>query len=232
MRLVGEGAVVERQRDDHRHQAEHDGVDLRDVQARRRRASGRPSCCRSSRRRARRARGSRRRAPSRCGGRGVVRTSAQHSPRHPIDGLRFGSSSVRLAAAAAALPASRRRCRGCGARPAPRCRRARRARRTRRRQSAGCRAARRTRTSRCRAGPCPSCRGGRLARVRNHLRRAGLARHVVAGDPRGAAGPARLVDDHPQAVADRLQASRARSRRFACGAGGGTASTRRHRRPP
>src|SRR5438876_408687 len=41
------------------------------------------------------------------------------------------------------------------------------------------------------------------ALVRNHLRRAGLARHVVAGHARAAAG-ARAVDDEPESVADRL----------------------------
>src|SRR5205823_1529241 len=41
------------------------------------------------------------------------------------------------------------------------------------------------------------------ALVRNHLRRARLARHVVAGHPRAAAG-ARAVDDEPESIADRL----------------------------
>ena len=80
----------------------------------------------------------------------------------------------------------------------------RRARRRPRRRSPGCRAARRTRTSRCRAGPCgPAARRPRPL-IRDDLRGAGLAAHVVAAIWRAAPVP-RAVDDQPQAVADRLQ---------------------------
>ena len=50
----------------------------------------------------------------------------------------------------------------------------------------------------------PDARRGGASLVRDHLRRAGLAGHVVPVDARAAAGAA-AVHDHPQPVVNRLQ---------------------------
>ncbi len=161
-RVLGEEAVVERQENEQRADAEPErrAASRSGRRDARRPAGGRRSCCRSS--------PARSRASDQDGAEQQpvdveVEPPFEHGQSFPPDGAapprasgrrnRAASPRGSAAAAAACRPAWRRRCRGCAGRPRRRWARACRARGRPRRRSAGCRAARRTRTSRCRAGP-------------------------------------------------------------------------------
>ena len=191
--LSASDPVVDAQAHDQRDEAEHDAVDLRDVD-RGVGAAGGAVDLRQADRAERQDGGEQRPVDV------VVEPSFEHAQfgRRQLAFVGFragdpacGRRAVRIREVEPHVLRRRRRrqrpavllredtCRGCDARRAPRSGRACRARGRRRRRSSGCRAARRTRTSRCRAGPCRVSAPRRASLVRDHLRGAGLARDVA-----------------------------------------------------